>query len=266
MNEQMALQNLLRSRFGDLKVKNPSYSLRAFARKVGINSGALSAFLNGKRRVSRKMALRISDNLGLDPQERAEVLAHFQATFLKKSSPSAKSEPLQYLQLSSDQFRLISKWYHFAILSLMRTQGFKSDSDWIAERLGITATQSKEALERLSRLGMISIDSDGKIRRSKSKYRTTDDIANVSLRQGHAENLELAKDSLLKHSVTERDFTAATMSIDPKKLPEAKEKIRKFQDELAEFLESGTQAEVYKICIQLFPLTALKKENSYETK
>jgi uncharacterized protein (TIGR02147 family) len=168
--------------------------------------------------------------------------------------------------VSSDQFRLIAKWHHFAILSLIRTRGFRSDPDWIATRLGITPVQSREALERLSRLGLISSDSDGKIRRSKSKYRTTDDIASISLRQGHAENLELAKDSLVKHSVDERDFTAATMSIDPKKLPEAKEKIRKFQDELAELLESGTQSEVYKVCIQLFPLTVLRKDNSHETK
>lgn len=231
-----------------------------------MNSGALSSFMNGKRRVSQKMATRIADNLGLDPQERAEVLVQFRIRQNEHSKEGAASGVLRYLQLSTDQFRLIAKWHHFAVLSLIRTEDFQSAPDWIAKRLGITVTQCKEALERLSRLGLISIDATGKLRRGKAKFRTVDNIANVSLRQAHAENLELAKEALTKNSVDERDFTAATMAIDPQKLPEAKERIRKFQDELADFLESGSQTEVYKICIQLFPLTVLNKETQIEIK
>jgi uncharacterized protein (TIGR02147 family) len=262
MNEQVALQNLLRQRYSEMRIKNPSYSLRAFARRLDLNSGALSAFLNGKRRVSRKMAVRIADSLGLDPQERAEVLAHFPTKRVQSTAESG--QPLQYLQLTADQFRIISKWHHFAILSLIRTRGFQSNPKWIAARLGITLPQAQEALSRLARLGFISVDENGKIRRSKSKYRTTDDVVSLSLRQGHAENLELAKDSLVKASLEQRDFTAVTMAIDPGKLPDAKERIRKFQDELADFLESGDQTEVYKICVQLFPLTVLKEGKNHE--
>jgi uncharacterized protein (TIGR02147 family) len=262
MNEQVALQTLLQKRFSEMRIKNPSFSLRAFARRLDLNSGALSAFLNGKRRVSRKMAARIADSLGLDPQERSEVLARF------ATKPSLEkieqAQPLQYLQLTADQFRIIAKWHHFAILSLIRTRGFKSHPKWIAGRLGITLPQAQEALSRLARLGFISVDENGRIQRTKSKYRTTDDVVSLSLRQGHAENLELAKESLLRDSIEQRDFTAATMAIDPKKLPEAKERIRKFQDDLADFLESGEQTEVYKICVQLFPLTTLEEGNKHD--
>jgi uncharacterized protein (TIGR02147 family) len=255
MNEQLALQNLLRKRFGEIRTANPAFSLRAFARKLGLDSGALSSFMNGKRRVSRKMAGKIADAMGLDPQERSEVLSGF-----KESSHSAapvSGETLKYLQLTADQFRIIAKWHHFAILSLMETKGFKSDSEWIASRFGITKAQVQDALERLKRLGMISMDAPGKFRPGKAKYRTPDDLANLSLRQGHAENLELGKQSLVRDAAHQRDFTAITMAIDPNKLVEAKVLIRNFQDDLSSLLESGQQTEVYKLCVQLFPLTIL---------
>jgi hypothetical protein len=46
-----------------------------------------------------------------------------------------------------------------------------------------------------------------------------------------------------------------TMAIDPKKLPQAKERIRDFRRGLSEFLESGNRSEVYRINIQLMPVT-----------
>jgi uncharacterized protein (TIGR02147 family) len=255
MNEQLALQNLLRERFGEIRATNPAFSLRAFAKKLGLDSGALCSFMNGKRRVSRKMAGKISDAMGFDPQERAEILSGFKENTL--ATQPISGEPLRYLQLTADQFRIIAKWHHFAILSLMETKGFRSNPEWIANRLGLTKTQVQDALGRLKRLGMISVDASGKIRQGKSKYRTPDDVTNLSLRQGHAENLELGKQSLVRGSVDQRDFTAVTMAIDPNKLPDAKVLIRKFQDDLAALLESGQQTEVYKLCVQLFPLTVL---------
>jgi uncharacterized protein (TIGR02147 family) len=146
----------------------------------------------------------------------------------------------------------------------MRTRNFTSNPNWIAKRLGISVSEVKDALERLTRLGLIHVNDRGDLVRGKAKFRTTDDVVNLSLRQAHSDNLELARNSLARDSVDQRDFTAATMAIDPKKLPEAKERIRKFQDDLAELLESGSQTEVYKICIQLFPLTDLNTEKSDE--
>jgi transcriptional regulator with XRE-family HTH domain len=87
MNAQLTLQNLLRNKLSELQNQNPRFSLRAFARRIGMNPGGLSALLNGKRSVSIKIAQRISERLMLDPQERATLLAAFQK--------QALGEPLQ---------------------------------------------------------------------------------------------------------------------------------------------------------------------------
>jgi uncharacterized membrane protein (DUF106 family) len=46
-----------------------------------------------------------------------------------------------------------------------------------------------------------------------------------------------------------------TMSIDVKKLPEARKIIKKFRREMSQFLESGNQTRVYQLGIQLFPIS-----------
>ena len=57
-----------------------------------------------------------------------------------------------------------------------------------------------------------------------------------------------------------RDFTSMTMAIDPEKLTEAKKKIREFRRGLSEFLEAGKKEEVYRLNIQLVPVTKRGKK------
>ena len=53
-------------------------------------------------------------------------------------------------------------------------------------------------------------------------------------------------------------LAATTMAIDISKLPLAKKMIREFQDKLCAYLETGVKKDVYKLCIQIFPLTSRK--------
>jgi len=252
MNEQVIVQQTLHARFSALKLKNPAYSTRAFAKKLGLDPGALSGILNGKRRISHKLAERLAEKLCLDPQERTEFFGHFPERLPRKKEAAQAKE---YLQLSADQFRVISDWQHFAILSLLATKDFKSDPAWIAKRFGTNEKIINETLDRLIRTELIGKDEKNQFVLKHPKVRTTDDIKNISLQAAHAKYLELAKNSLEQDDVNERDFTFMTMAIDKTKLPLAKEKIRKFQDELAELLECDSKTEVYTINIQLFPLT-----------
>jgi uncharacterized protein (TIGR02147 family) len=253
--EQVALQKKLNERFAEIRAKNPAYTLRSFAKKLGLNSGALSGILSGKRRVSAKLAQKLIEKLSLDPQERHEILNLFPERKRHIRDFEQKQTQNQYLQLSADQFHVISEWQHFAILSLMKTKDFRPDSQWIAARLGQPPKTIALALKKLVRLGLISETSKGEFLRGAPRYRTTDDVSSPALRRAHAQNLVLAQASLDRDPVEARDFTAITLAIDPSKLGAAKELIRKFQDELAELVECGEQTEVYKLCVQMFPLT-----------
>ena len=259
MKEQIAIQKLLQDRFDEIRRKNAHFSIRAFSKKLGLNSGALSTILNGKRNVSATLARRICERLMLDPQERSELLGLFPAkrTYQKAGLKTDEVDPT-YLQLSAAQYRVVGEWQHFAILTLMRTATFKSDPNWIAARLGISPAKVEQALARLISIGILERAADGTLTRIPQKFRTTDDVVDMSVRRSHEETLDLAKESLQENSIHERDFTHISLAVDPNKMSMAKELIRKFQDEFAKLVESDTQTEVYRLSMQYFPLSKIK--------
>lgn len=258
MSAQKSLQHKMHEEFTRIKVKNPAFSLRAFAKKIKISPAAASEILQGKRRVSAKLAERILTHMSVDPSESKAILHQFAKK--RDSDPSTRTVKPEYRELTSDQFHSIAGWHHFAILSLMETKGFRSDVTYIAKRLGIKLTEVETALGRLERLGMIKWNAKRrKFSMNKTQYQTPDEVVDLAVRRSHSEDLELARRSLDEVELELRDFTSITMAINQSKLKEAKMKIRKFRDEICEFLEAGDKTEVYRMCVHLFPMT--KKGN-----
>lgn len=243
---QLALQNVLRKRLLAFQAGNPSFSLRAFARRLEISPGAASGLLNGKRKASSKLALRLAERLLLDPQEKALLLT------AGRGAPVARPEALV---LEADQFRLLAEWEHLAILSLLRTKNFRSSPAWMARRLGISPSRVTLALRRMVKLGLVRRAAGGKFVRSAERIRTSDNVRDLAIQKFHDENLTLARGSLHRDGINDRDFTAVTFAVDPERLEQAKVLIRKFQDDLTALLEGGDKTEVYRFSTQLFPLT-----------
>ncbi len=260
MNKQIAIHKTLISKFESIRAKNPNYSRRAFSKRLGISAGAISELFNGQRKISYKIAQRIASRLNLDPQERAKLFSSFSK---QEHNPPTKEDP-EYLQLTADQFQVIGDWYHFAILTLMRTKGFCSDLKWIGDRLGLSATTVERALLRLKRLGMVHENEEQILVRSKKRFRTSDDITNSSVQRAHHQYLEKAKEALVPLPVDSRDLTSLMLTFHPDQLPRAKEMIRKFQDDFSASFEKTPQPEVYQLCIQLFPLTQPAKGTNHE--
>jgi uncharacterized protein (TIGR02147 family) len=265
MDEQLAIQNLLRSHLLLAQSKNPKYSLRSYSRKVGIHAGALSSIMNGKRNVSRDMAEKITRKLLIDPQKRSEVLGMFPEKRKYRNTEEMKQdEGPRYLEIEASSFRMIAEWEHFAVLSLIKTVDFKNNYQWIADRLGITVYRAQEVVERLISLGFLELTSKNELNRLQANIRSSDDTVDLSVNKSHEETLELAKESLHRDLISERDFTTITMAIDPEKMAIAKEMIRKFQDELSDVMESGKQKQVYRLSMQLFPLSKLHMKESLQ--
>ncbi len=241
------LREILLDHFARKKIKNESYSVRAFSQRLGVNHSALSEIMNGRRKVGLKLGQRLADSLMLDADVRNQLFADARSSSRrKKEKPTAR--------LFVDQYRVIADWFHFAILSLAETEDFESDAEWIARRLGITKSQAKEAVDRLCRLEML-IEERGKWRATGKSFTSPDGVVDAAVRLTHHQYLEMALRSLEHNDVDARDFTAITMAVDPKKLPEAKRRIREFRDSLCTFLESGSKKEVFELCLQLFPLS-----------
>jgi uncharacterized protein (TIGR02147 family) len=265
MKEQLSLLKVMRSRYLELQTKNPSYSIRAFAKKLGIGASTMSMIMNGQRKASRKLAAQIADRLMLDPMERASVLEKFKAK-APRDEQESYANVIHYLKISADQYQAFSEWHYVAILNLVRMKSFKNDSKWISNRLGITEAKAVEAVERLLRLEMLT-EKEGKITRNHPAYSTTDDVADVSVRKSHFQTLELAQKSLERDAIDIRDFSWMTMPVKQTRMKEMKEFVRKFQDEFVTLFGADVDAdEVYRLSVQMFPLTKREKETQKQEK
>jgi uncharacterized protein (TIGR02147 family) len=133
---------------------NPQYSLRAFARHLGIDHATLSQLLRCKRRFTRDTIERLGNRLGLDAHVLADYIACEDQTGHLRRSAGALQE---VQQLAHDTANLISDWYHLSILELLQLPQFQADSRWIARVLGITPDEVNIAVTRLVRLGLLQM-------------------------------------------------------------------------------------------------------------
>jgi uncharacterized protein (TIGR02147 family) len=233
----------------ELKAKNPRLSHRYFAEKLGISSGALSEILKGKRKISPKLAKKIAARLHLDPIDTAN--------FVGESLVESDNEGFQFLQLQDDQFHLISEWFHFAILNLVKSEMCQHRPPWFAHQLNLPLKVTQEAIDRLMRLGLLVYENK-KYVRTHGNIQTSDNILNLSIQKSNFEDLEMIREQLTALTNDERDVTSLTMLLEPKKMAEFKKFIRKAQDQFAAKYETTKSATAFRLTMALFPLKKSK--------
>ncbi len=64
-------------------------------------------------------------------------------------------EAVRFTKAEMDVFLSLSDWYNDAIIELLRTKGFESQSVFVAKRLGMSLEEADSALKRLFHLGIL---------------------------------------------------------------------------------------------------------------
>ena len=150
-------QIVLQEKFEEMKAKNPMLSKRFFAKKIGISSGALTEILNGKRKVSKKLIQKISDQLLLSPIQQQSLKYYLNPTEFDENLDL----PIEYqavnLEQDQDYFQLISEWPHFAILNLIKSKHCQHKATWFANQLNLDLNKVEDCLDRLLRLKLIKL-------------------------------------------------------------------------------------------------------------
>lgn len=232
---------------------NEQYSLRAFARSLSIPVSSLSEILNEKRPITKKLSFKLGTALNMSNE-------HIEAFNAKEE----KSE-VDYKQLALDSFYVISEWYHYGILQLIKMESFQNDPAWIAKRLGVTSSNVELALDRLIRIGIIEVAEDGSLIDVTDGHTShlKSDFTNAQLRDFQIKALEKAIHSLKTVPIELRDNTSMTFAMNKKAIPFAKEEIKKFRRKLTKKLEAfDGPDEVYQLAISLSPLTNITYEGN----
>ena len=235
--------------------RNPNYSLRSFAKFLDISAAALSALLNGKRPITNNMKERIGLKLGLSLEDLKILKARPHGNTKLQTSPELETS---FQQITIDTFAIISEPYHYALLELIKTDGFAWDRKWIAQRLKITVSEVNIAIERLERIGLLEKDESGNLFDTTKGFSTDlrEGITSQAQRRFQERSLEHAISSVQTVPIEQRDNTSMTMAINKSDLPKAKAHIKEFRRRFCADLEASPNLdEVYQLTISFVPLT-----------
>ena len=244
---------------------NPSYSLRAFAASLKLDHSRLSQVLQGKKGLSVKAGLELSKILGLNKKEKEWFISSIGSAHARKLKDKKmhatnfekfKKSSSSYSSLDLEYFKVVSDWYHFAILELTYLDDFNSDPKWIAKKLSIEKTVVDEAILRLKKLELIT-EINGQLKDSFFNLETPTDISSRSLRKYNAQLINKALAAIIEKPIDEREITSTIFAIDKNNLTLFKEKIRTFKNDIC--LTNNNADSVYALNIQFFELT--NKEN-----
>jgi uncharacterized protein (TIGR02147 family) len=253
---QNNFRDLLRTELVARIKRNPGYSLRAFARSLGVSPATISIVISGKKPVTLSLIRRVAPALKLT----SEKVKNYQIELIQSTEGQSGQKTYQMVEL--DQVAIISDWYHYAILNLMRTTGFKAKPLWISRRLGIKPVEAQMALERLIRVGLLSVRQAGKLTDVSSGFTShiKADRTTHAARENQRQFFELGRKAIDDVEFSSRNHTGVTLAFNVKDLARAKDMIAEFRRKFHEtFDQSGDADAVYHLCLGLFPLS---KENS----
>ena len=264
-----SLSEVLNFELSKRKEKNASYSLRAFARDLELSPSSLSEVMQKKNGVSSKSLEKISNRITKTENERQYLTDLVLAEFSKNTA--VKTEAGKRLRKAKDsfltrrmkiqKFRMLSQWYHSAIYQLIELDDFCEDPAWIAEELGITTREAKNALDRLEELELIYRDSLGNIKSLDQSHSVFSDVPEEAIRLFHKSIIQQQVESLDNDPMSERENLSMYLAIPSQKIPEFK---RKFRDFVTEFWRSETPEKKDKLYSFSLNFSPVKKRNERE--
>ncbi|MBF0314353.1 MAG: DUF4423 domain-containing protein [Oligoflexia bacterium] len=259
-------RKILQDEFEQRCQRNPSYSLRAFSRDIKLPAPRLSEILRGKQGLSIKAAENIANRIGFSITLKSFfcdlVESEHSRSQLKRKIALARLKKYQHMQLNMldhDRFKIISEWYHFAILELTYLDELqrKLTPTMIAHYLSIHPKVAEAALKRLVTVGLLEVSTEGQMI-AKEDFTGVNKGASFELRKKyHQQILEKALEALSFQRQEDMSLSSITLAFKKENLAEAKAVIKKFRRDFLEKFGHSSESKdsVYNIVVQLFKLT-----------
>jgi uncharacterized protein (TIGR02147 family) len=250
---------------------NARYSLRAFARDLRLSTAQTSYVLSGKKGLSPRSAELVARRLGLSPGEielfvASAVSQHARSAFARTAAhtklDSLTSEASE-TRLGIDAFQVVSEWYHFALLQILQLRGAKSDSAWLAAKLGISIEETEGAIERLLRLELLERSPSGRIRASNATVLAPGGVPSEAIRKFHRQVIAKAVQAIDEQSVDLRYLESTLIPVRRADFAAATRAIADFHRRFdRKYTAVGDGDAVYALAIQFFDLTPSSKPRS----
>lgn len=249
----------LRSLYLSKREANERYSTRAFARDLGMSQSLLSQIMNGRRTLTYKQVVKVAQLFQWDEGTVKKALGKIESvttTVAPRAQTATKTA--EWSSFDLERFKLVSNWYHIAILDLIGLDGFKANSNEIASILGVSVPEVKDATDRLLALGLIQHDRHGLLKKTNEHLRLPTNSSQVAIRAFHKQMIQKAIEELQNadhERFVRREISSLTLAIDPSEFAYVKKEFKKFKDKLAKHFQNKPKKDLYQFNFQFFPLT-----------
>lgn len=251
--------------FGFSSKKNRTLSAARLARKIGFSdTSSLTKILNGQRHPGSEALDKLCKYLKLKDVERVRLkyLVQLDKVGLTQPDESKRKAISKIEDKANDKFDDFAAWPAAVIHEALRSPYFRLHVPAILEQLRFRAsTQTiSDCVEKIKHV-VKPVQKSKTPKPVTGLTHSTMDQPNFSVRRYQKQVFELAARALESQEIDEREFGTLTFLIDKKKLPEAKETLRKFKMDFLRMYEATvpekTEHDVYQLNLQLFAMTHL---------
>jgi uncharacterized protein (TIGR02147 family) len=169
-------------------------------------------------------------------------------------------------RLASDTASLVADWEHYAILELVRLREFRPDSRWVARVLGLSVDEVNVALQRLLRLGLLTMDGpDCWTDRSGDTTASVRGFTRAALQRLVDQSRERLLETVGNPATGRCVFSETTLAVPSDRVAEIAERIERFRREIHGIVRrAGPPDEVYRLEISFVPLSRVNPVEDYD--
>ncbi|WP_413561123.1 DUF4423 domain-containing protein [Bdellovibrio sp. HCB209] len=252
-NQFTTFRDVLLHDFNLKRLEIPGYSWRSYARSMNVSSGRMSEIMSGKKGLSEKAALKMSENLNL-PTELITL-------FLELVAEHQHSKLLKMSTRSTATF-LLDNWDGVALLVLMKSPSFKSEKSWIATKLGVSLERVTYLLDTLVAANQVTQDSEGNYRVLEVPIPFWNNLPVNRTVHSNIRCFEYFTDKLEFVETASAQATSLTVSIPLAKMDELKRLLADFHYGLKSLSDHSPESQISRLQVQLIPITVTAESSS----
>jgi uncharacterized protein (TIGR02147 family) len=264
--EYTDFRDYLKAFIADAKSRNPVFSHRFLAQKLGLATpNLILLIIQGKRNLTSTIRFKLSEfmkHTGKEARYFEHMVACAQAKMHEERNAHYASmlglrRTIKAAPLERQQYEYYSNWYNPVIRELVVASGFSGDFKSLAKTVSppITPEQARRSLDLLLDLGLIR--KNGKRYTQADPLVSTGPVADsIAVANFHRKTAFLAAESFDRHTRQERAITSCTLTLSEEHFKLLKQEIADLRKRALELAEEPIVANrVYQMNMQLFPVS-----------
>lgn len=264
--EVTSLQDILKTEFKTRALKNPAYSLRAFARDLGVSSGFFSRLVSGKASISEASAKKITHKLGTNSEKLMWIDSVVEAQYAKDKEKKERAKFRVKLYENGVVRKTVPtpkffewNWFHFAIRRMTHLAEFKFDEKWMADKLGLPIVKVREAMKNLFMMGGLTVE-EGQLKAPNNIVLSLD-ISQTELRKKMGRDLyEKIEKSALRFDRKNTYHANHYFTLNKEQVQEVIKLINSFEDKVDDLTyRNPIHDELFYLNINFFSLLESEK-------